>query len=92
MVNVLNFDSDDSSSNPAETYSFSIKFVLVKNENKQKEAGVGPFLYKTISVEHDQGKKTILGQWLWLSWYSGCFRNQRSTVRIPSSEKFIYFY
>ena len=31
-------------SNPAEAYSFSVKFVFEKNENKQKEAGVGPFL------------------------------------------------
>ena len=28
-------------SNPAEAYSFSAKFVFRKNENKQKEAGVG---------------------------------------------------
>ena len=29
------------------------------------------------------------GQWLWLSWYSGCFQHQRSTaVRIKSSANF----
>ena len=30
-------------SNPAEAYSFSAKFVFEKTDNKQKEAGVGPF-------------------------------------------------
>ena len=24
----------------------------------------------------------LVVQWLWLSWYSGCFRHQRSTIRI----------
>ena len=44
MASVLTFYSDDTSSDPAEVYSFSVKFVLEKNKNKQKEAGVGPFL------------------------------------------------
>ena len=35
--------SNDPSSNLADIYSFSVKFVFEKNENKQKEAGVGPF-------------------------------------------------
>ena len=48
MVSVLTFYSDDPSSNPAETYSFSIKFVLEKNENKQKEAVVGPFFKENV--------------------------------------------
>ena len=43
MVSVLAFYSEDLSSNPAEANSFSVKCVLVKNENEQKEAGVGPF-------------------------------------------------
>ena len=43
MVSVLVFYSDDESSNPADAYSFSVKFVFEKNENKQKDAGVGPF-------------------------------------------------
>ena len=34
--------SDDLSSNPTEAYSFSLKFVFEKNENKQKEGGNGP--------------------------------------------------
>ena len=29
---------------PLTPSSFSVKFVFEKNENKQKEAGVGPFL------------------------------------------------
>ena len=43
MVSVLVFYSDGPSSNPAEGYSFSGKFVLEKNVNKQKETSVGPF-------------------------------------------------
>ena len=35
---------------PAEAYSFSVKFVFEKNENKQKEAGVGPFLNKCVKM------------------------------------------
>ena len=41
MVVVLAFHSDDPSSNLAEVVS--VKFVVEKNENKQKKAGVGPF-------------------------------------------------
>ena len=47
VVSMLAFYSNDPSSNPADAYSFSVKFVFEKNENKQKEAGVGPFLKKT---------------------------------------------
>ena len=43
MVSVLAFYSDDPSSNPADAYSFSVQIVFEKNENKQKEAWVGPF-------------------------------------------------
>ena len=43
MVSVLTFYSDDLSSNPTEACSSSVKFVFEKNQNKQKEAGVGPF-------------------------------------------------
>ena len=38
VVSVLTFNSDDSSSNPAEVYSFSVKFVFEKN-GCEKEAG-----------------------------------------------------
>ena len=46
MVSMLAFYSDDLSSNPAEAYCFFCKIVFEKNENKQKEAGVGPLLKK----------------------------------------------
>ena len=42
VVSMLAFYSNDPSSNPADAYCFSVKFVFEKNENKQKEAGVGP--------------------------------------------------
>ena len=38
VVSKLAFYSDDTSSNPA--YSFSVQFVFEKNKHKQKEAGV----------------------------------------------------
>ena len=45
VFSVLSFYSDNPSSNPSEALSFfSVQFVFEKNENKQKEAGVGPFL------------------------------------------------
>ena len=51
MVSVLTF-SDDPSSNPTtESYSFFVKFVFEKNENKQKEAWVGPFFNKNTYFE-----------------------------------------
>ena len=51
MVSVLAFYSDDLSSDPAEVYYFSVKLnsKIQKNENKQKEAGVGLFLKKTYN-------------------------------------------
>ena len=43
MVSVLAFYSNNPSLNPIDAYIFPVKFVFVKNENKQKEAGLGPF-------------------------------------------------
>ena len=43
MVSVLAFNSDDPRSNPAEAYSFSVKYVF---ENKQKDAGLTHYLIK----------------------------------------------
>ena len=40
VVRVLGVYSDDPSSNPAEAYSFSVKFGFEKNEHKQKVAGI----------------------------------------------------
>ena len=50
MVNVPTFYSDYPSSNSAEAFGFFVKFVFEKNEHKQKEAKVGPFLiFKKLS-------------------------------------------
>ena len=38
VVSALAFYSDDPSSNSGDAYSFSVKFVFGKNENKQREA------------------------------------------------------
>ena len=51
MVSVLAFFSNGPSTNPAEVYSFSVKFVFEKNENKKKEAGVGPFFNSGVFAE-----------------------------------------
>ena len=40
VVSILSFYSDDTSSNPAEAYSFSSKIWFENNENKQKGAGL----------------------------------------------------
>ena len=41
VVSFLAFSSDDTSSNPAETCSFSVKFVFEKDENIQNRDRVG---------------------------------------------------
>ena len=43
VVSMLALYSIDPSSNPAEARISSVKLVFVKNKNKQKEAGFGPF-------------------------------------------------
>ena len=43
VVSVLAFLSNNPSLIPAEVQNFSVKIVVEKNENKQKEAGDGPF-------------------------------------------------
>ena len=53
MVSVLAFYSDDPSSNPAEAYSFSVKFVFEKNENKQKRPGLAHFFKKNRETRVD---------------------------------------
>ena len=54
VVSVLAFYSVDPSSNPTVAYSFSVKFVVEKNENKQKEAGVGPFLKRVVTGDESR--------------------------------------
>ena len=44
LVSVLAFFSYNPSSNPAEAFSLFRKICIKKNENKRKEARVGPFL------------------------------------------------
>ena len=48
VVSMLAVYSVKLSSNPAEAYSFFVKFVFEKNKNKQEEARVGPFLLNSI--------------------------------------------
>ena len=49
LVSQLGLHSDYPSSNPADANSFFLKkSMFEKNENKQKEAGIGPFLKKTV--------------------------------------------
>ena len=52
VVSVLALYSDDPSSNPAEG-SFFEQFVVEKNLNKQKEAGVDPLKKKLESQAHN---------------------------------------
>ena len=54
VVSVLAFYSNDPSSNPAEAYNFSIKFVFEKNK-KTKEAGVGPFYVSRKKLSRPNG-------------------------------------
>ena len=56
MVSVLAFYFDDPSSNPADNYHFSVNILFEKNENKQKEAWVGPFFNM---VAKELSSKTI---------------------------------
>ena len=53
MVSVLTCCSNDPSTNPADVYSFFVKFVFEKNENKQKGPGLAPF-FKKVGHIFDQ--------------------------------------
>ena len=50
MVSKLVVTSDNPSSNPINTYSFFFGFVFKNNENRQEEAGIGPFKNKKGSL------------------------------------------
>ena len=54
VVSMLDFYSDDPSSNPLKPTVFSVKFVLEKTENKQKEAVVCPFFLKKTRANRRQ--------------------------------------
>ena len=51
MVTELAFFTDDPSSNIADAYSFFFRILFKKNENKQKETDVGPFLKKVTQLK-----------------------------------------
>ena len=55
VVSVLTFQSEDPSSNPAKVFKFSVKLVFEKNENKQREARVGPLCQGRINVKECGG-------------------------------------
>ena len=59
MVSVLAFFCDNPSLNPAVAYSFFVKFVFEKNENKQKDAGVGPFKKDTDQIYSHRDRWTL---------------------------------
>ena len=75
VVSVLAFYSDNPSSNPADAYSFSVQIVFEKNENKQKEAGVGPFLKKKKEKNIQRWRASYL-------WSSGYARNLIESSRV----------
>ena len=56
-----------------------------RSHSKQDILGSNPVISKYETKERGQGQR----QWWWLSWQSDCFRNQRSTVGIPSLAKFL---
>ena len=58
VVSMLAFYSDDPSSNPADAYIFFCKMLSEKNENKQKEAGVGPFFKQLYNFIPSKSTKT----------------------------------
>ena len=69
VVSIFTFYSNDSSSNPAEAFSFFCNIVFEKHENKQKEAGVGPLfkerLAKSEKVLPDSWPKEIGTRYQW---------------------------
>ena len=48
VVSVPTFYCNGPSSNPAEAYIFSVKFVFEKNEKKQKRPGLAHSFWKNI--------------------------------------------
>ena len=59
MVSMLAFYSDNPSANPAEDYSFSVKFVLEKKENKQKR-GRGFPIFKNFALNLSELEQCIV--------------------------------
>ena len=67
MVSVLTFYSNNPCSNPTEALSVSLNFVFEKNENKQKEAWVGPFIFLTKYRFHAKTNNPHIIRYLQLS-------------------------
>ena len=78
VVSVLAFYSVDPSSNPAYAYSFFLKFVIEKNENKQKRGrGWSIFKHQSGIERSSKNKKTqkclnvhYCVNWLFLQFYN----------------------
>ena len=66
VVSVLAFLSNNPSLIPAEVQNFSVKIVVEKNENKQKEAGDGPFK-KLKSILSSKCSCCLSGSCCWWS-------------------------
>ena len=64
---------------PLKSSVFSVKVVFEKNENKQKEAGVGPFFKKYYNFAQNFAKKTTK----WRTIYSICF-NLADNIKVVS--------
>ena len=58
MVSMLAFYSDDPSSKPTDVYSFSVKFMFEKNENKQERGRDWP-IKKRKEVKKALGLKFV---------------------------------
>ena len=56
MVSVLALSSDNTSSNPATVYSFSVKMLSKRTRVNKKQSEIGPFLNRHKMKEEDAVK------------------------------------
>ena len=82
------FDFDNCSTLVSQAYFVisTIFWLIVKDTTCKQFVG---FLLLLNWSQLLDSKSPKTGQWLWLSWYSGRFRHQRSVVRIQSLEFFL---
>ena len=73
VVSMLAFYSKNPNSNPADAYSFSVRFALEKSGNKQKEAVVCTFLKIT--------KNSVLDYQLIPSYLSGKYSSGANLIK-----------
>ena len=59
VVSVHVFYSDNPRLSPVKAYNFYVKMVVFRYENKQKEAGVGPFVKKQTKRFQVERKKCV---------------------------------